>query len=215
MDGSSFTAERIAPLSGLAFVVLGVVGVFLVNGGTEYAGAPAELARHYTDGRSVITLGAWLGMLAGISLVWFGAVLWRSLRLAEGPGGRLSVAAFGGSLATGAVLLVAFTAHLAGALRAGQAGGLAPDAAATLFDVSGLLWGVAAPFAMAVTVGATGAIALRHRAFPAWWGWTSLGLGVLLLILPVAWIAFIAAHAWVAVVALWMLAQAGPVSADP
>lgn len=207
MEGSRVTADRIAPLSGLAFVLFGVAGVFLVNAGTEYAGPPADLAAHYADRRGTVSLGAWLGMFSAAALAWFSAVVWRALRVAEGPGGRLSVAAFGGGVLAGGVLLVSYGAHLAAALRAGQEGGLMPAAAALLFDLAGLLWGVAAPVALAVLVAGVALVALRHRAFPAWWGWTSLGLVVLLLISPISWLAFIAAHAWIAALSVWMLAQ--------
>lgn len=215
MEGSRVSLERLAPLSGLVFVVFGIAGVFLANAGTRFAGAPADLARHYADARGAVSLGAWLGMLGAAGLAWFAAVLWRGLRLAEGPGGRLSVAAFGGGIAAATVLLLSFSAHLAAAFRAGQEGGLSPSAAATLFDVGGLLWGVAAPVATAGVAAAVGLIALRHGAFPVWWGWISIALAVALLILPIAWVAFIAAHAWIAVVSLWMLAQEGGSTPGP
>lgn len=198
--------ERAAPLTGVAFVVLGIVGGLLAYTGPDFLGPPPEIVAHYEENPGRVQAGAALAIWAVPFLLWFLGSLYRALREEEGDRGRLSVVAFGGGAAGAAVLLVAGTAALAAGARAGEEGTIGADLATGLFDVGGFLYGAAAPLAFSVTVGATALLVLRTGAFAPWFGWASAVLAVALFALPISWAAFPAFFAWVLIVSLWLYA---------
>lgn len=105
---------RLAPLTGAAFIVIGIVS-FLVAG--EQPDATQENAReiveHYTDNKDSIFFGAGLAAVAGALLVFFGGFL-RGL-LGENDKGFLPTVAFAGTVivATGVAIDATISVALA------------------------------------------------------------------------------------------------------
>ena len=88
------SSERIAALSGVAFVGLLVVHASLQVEGLPSLRDPSEVIVEYlSDKRLEIQVGAYLQGLAMIAYAWFFGSIWRHLRPAEGGPGRLSVIA--------------------------------------------------------------------------------------------------------------------------
>lgn len=203
--------ERIAPLTGAAYVVASIAGMSLVAAGVDYLAEPSVIRSTLQDNSGRVLAGSWLAMVGAVLLIWFSGTLWKALRGREGEGGRVSVIAFGGGVVAAGLLLVANTIYASAAERAGSSG-ISPEAAAALWDLAGHLWGAGAPVALAAAVGATALVTLRHGGLPVWWGWLSGALAITLLIVPIAWIAFLVAHLWILVLSIWLFVRGEPAS---
>jgi hypothetical protein len=81
---------RLAPLTGIAFVVLAIVGS-IIGGEPPAADSPVrEIINNYTDNKTSIEIGAFVSVAAAVLLVCFGAYLRSVFSAAEGPDGMLS-----------------------------------------------------------------------------------------------------------------------------
>lgn len=168
--------ERIAPLSGVVFVVLVVVAGLLVNKGDL---PPAEeLQAFFTEEATRIRVAGYLGVLSAVFLIWFAGSVRHSLRPAEGDTGRLSAVAFGGGAAGGGLVALVFSILAAGGNRGGVDGEIGIDAATFTYDLYGSVFGVALPVTLAALIGAAAVVAFRTRTWPTWLAWTSAILAV-------------------------------------
>jgi hypothetical protein len=192
--------ERLAPLTGVAFVVLLVAGVLVINN-YDYLPPAEEIKSFYEDGSTRITAGGYLALLSVFFFLWFVGSVRSSLRVAEGGTGRLSAVAFGGGVAAGAGMIVGYAAVWAAAQRAGADGGIAAETATGLFDLSGVLIGNTVPIAFAVLIGATAVLSFRTGVFARWLAWVSAVIAVGLLT-PVNYIFIGIALLWVLVVSI-------------
>ena len=178
-----------APLTGVAFVVLVIIG-FLVGGEPPMATEEpaAEIVRHYVDNEGAVFAGAILAGVAASLFVFFAGALRRALRDAEGERGILSAVAFGGAVifATGLALDGTITFALAEA-----ADEIDPTAVQTL---QALRDNDFLPLAVGLQVFtlATGISILRHRALPTWVGAIAILAGIV-AISPLWYVAFPAA----------------------
>lgn len=193
-----------APLSGLAFVVLAVVGNALQGSTPALHGDADAVADFYNDKATAIAIGMMLSLISVFFLAWFVAALRRHLRLSEGADGWISQLAAGGGVATLTLLAAGFALNSAGALRARESG-IAPDVAAVFYDSSLALTGLAASVAMAVLLSATAVITLRFGALPRWFGWVSAVLAVLGIATPVSFVLSLLFPLWVGVAALLLV----------
>ena len=82
--------EWLAPLTGVAFVVVVIISFVLAGEPPDADEPAAEIVEHYVDNKDSIEVGAFLGALAGTLLVFFFAYVRKVLRAAEGEGGVLS-----------------------------------------------------------------------------------------------------------------------------
>ena len=207
--------ERLAPLTGIAFVVLTVVGVLIATKDSpdDFPGEVQQIVEYYTDGKDSIITGSWIAIVGVLFLFWFAGSLRERLGFAEGGAGRLASVAFGGGVAAATILLVFNAVNLIGALRVEEHDEIAPETATALSDASNGLIGTALPVAMAAMIGAAGVVAIRTGALPRWLGIVSLVLMVGLLILPIAWILLLPALLWVLVVSVLLYTRpAAPVA---
>jgi hypothetical protein len=208
--------ERHAPLTGIAAVILWVVGIVIVQGpghlGNISDHAPADILSRYTAHHMAIQWGAWLVMLGSVAFLWFMGSVRARLYHSEGGVGRVaSIAAFGG-VATGlSVLLV----HAPSFAAAGTSKNLTPDAAKALNLMDDVFF-YAAEFSVAVLFLATALAVFRWRAFPAWLGWVSLVFGVLVVIPPVGWaVLAVGLPLWTLFVAWLIYSRPGPPAPPP
>src|SRR5262245_32909638 len=107
--------ERWAPIAGIAFVVLMVVGSMLIGDvpapdatAQQIAGYLADSANHT---RNIIGLYLWA--IGALAFLWFLVRLRNDIRRAEGGAGSLSTLAFGAGVAFAAVWLISAAAHAA------------------------------------------------------------------------------------------------------
>jgi hypothetical protein len=212
-EGEPMTQQRwsaLAPLTGIAFVIL-VVVAFVVGGESpDTNDSPQKILAFYNDNDTEQMVAASLLALGTVFLFFFLGVLRTVLRAAEGAVGRLSTVAFGGGLVAGIGILMfaGFTFTLAD-----TADDLTPDAAQALHVLNTDFF-----FPLSAGLGtlliATGLSAIRTRVLPAWAAWIALVLGIAALT-PAGFFAFLAFGVWVLAVSvlLWRAAAAPPAQA--
>jgi hypothetical protein len=204
--------EAMAPLAGIAAVLLIVVGGLVIDSGdtpADNAPAAAYLA-YFEDETGSIWGGGTLLALGAICFLWFAGSVRAWLAAAEGPPHRLSSLALAGATGMAVLVLGAVGTTLSGAIAADEDVRLTPDAAQAIYVVGQGLF-LVAWMAAAVFLLATAVAALRTAALPRWLAWATLAIGVLLLIPWVGWAAFLfLLPLWIVVVAilLWRAAQA-------
>ena len=175
--------ERYAPLTGLAAVVLWIVGTFLL----EKDDRP--------DGKDTAAFVAWVeqndsSILAGAIVFGFGVLffLWMlgSLRAAlwaaEGGSGRLAVIAYGSGVAVSVFLMATYLPHAQAAFDHDNTSDTSVDA---LVRVGDSFFGGAALFAIPLML-ATALSIVRYAALPRWLAWLSLAVALVLVVPPVA-----------------------------
>ncbi len=197
--------ERLAPLTGIVFVALFLVGVLLINN-YDYLPPGDEIRSFYEDDSTRIAAGAFVALLSVPFFLWFAGSVRARLRTAEGGTGRLAAIAFGGGVAAGAGMIVAYAGVFAAAQRGGSDGGIGEEAATALFDLSGALIGSAVPMAFAVLIGAATVVSFRTRVFARWLTWAGAVLAVGLLT-PVNYLFIGFGLLWVLVVGIVLYRQ--------
>jgi len=194
----------LAPLTGLAFLVL-VVIAFLTGSESPDASqdSAGEVVEFYVDNKGSFMFLAALEAVAATLFVFFAGSLRRVLRDAEGPGGILSAVAFAGAIifATGIAIDATITFTLAE-----TADDIDPVAVQTL---NALYNNDFFPFAvgMQLFLLATGISVLRHRALPRSIGWIAIVLGVVATT-PVGFASFIGGTILVAVISVMLAMRA-------
>jgi hypothetical protein len=200
--------QRMEPLAGVLFVVLGVIALFTA-GGEDFLADPSELADFYADDSGRIIAGEIIGGFAIFVFFWFVGAVRNRLRVSETPEGGLPALAFGGGIAGATLVLVANAATMAAAFRADDDGRIDPAAAAALNDLSSVIVGIAAPVAMAVFLAATGVVSIATGVLPRWLGWVSLLLALGFLIPVISWIFWLPFGAWVLLVSVILYLRPG------
>jgi hypothetical protein len=202
--------SALAPLTGVAFVVLTVVA-FLVGGETpDVNDSPQKVLSFYNDNDSQQMWAAFFLSIGTVFLFFFLGVLRAVLRAGEGAVARLSAVAFGGGLVlgTGILAFAGFTFALAD-----TADHLTPDAAQALHVLNSDFF-----FPLAAGLGtlmiATGLSALRSRVLPSWIAWIALVLGIA-AVTPAGFFAFLAFGLWTLVVSVWLWRAASVAPAAP
>ncbi len=205
--------ERFAPLTGVLAVVLWVVGVGIIEGGTDLPdedAGPQAFAAYYDEEGGAVLAGAFVFMLGSAFFLWFLASLRARIQWAEGGVGRIASIVFAAGIATAAMSL-AFMAPEAAAAFASEEieGGLDPAAAQALGTLGDGFF-IAAEAATAVFFLAAAVAGLRTRAFPVGLAWAGLVLGVAALVPWIGWAAFIwGLPLWVLIASVWMFMRPG------
>lgn len=201
------TWNRWSLLSGTIFVVLVTIAVVMV-GQYEHLPPVDELAKFFSINAGRISTGGYIGTLAAFFLFWFAGSLRSVLRLSGTGESATADIAFGGAVAGGVLLAVAFSGLQGMALRAATAGGIGSDAVAVMNDSWSQMIGLAMPVGMAACCAATGLAIVRTGLLPAWFGWLSVILAVGLLT-PFSYAVLALAILWTAVLSIWLFARAG------
>ena len=124
----------LAPLTGVAFVVL-IIIAFAVGGEPPDIDEPArEIVDFYVDDKDKIVVGVLLQGIAATLFVFFGGYLRRVLRDAEGPRGILSAVAFAGTIIFALGMAIDGTINIALAETAEDIEPSAVQALAALFQ---------------------------------------------------------------------------------
>lgn len=199
--------DRLAPLLGVAFVVLLVVDIAI--GGTEPGpgASSSKVVSWYVAHRSSIRASDYL-MAVVLVLGLFSYGYLRDWLGKETPG--LATTAFGG-----AVLFA-----VSGALSSGvqlalsdSPGRLSPATAHALNALNGYVAAIAVAAGAAVLLLAAGLAILRGTRLPAWTGWLALVFGVVSL-LPYRSVGLLPAGIWTLIVSIVLFVrgpQAAPV----
>ncbi len=194
-----------APLTGVAFVVVLIVGV-IIGGEPPDADSPVrEIIDHYTDNKTSIEVASFVGAAAAVLLVFFGAYLRSVLSAAEGPGGMLSALTLLGTAVVAVGLAIDITIGIALAEAAEDIEPAAVQALQALWDNDFV------PLALGALVFliSTGLSIVRHGALPKWLGWVALVLAVIGFT-PIGFVAFIGAGLWIVVVSVMLALRTRP-----
>jgi hypothetical protein len=197
--------EWLAPLTGVAFIVLAIIG-FIVGGEPPEASDPVqEIVSHYADDKDSIQIGAGLVTIGAAFLIFFAGYLRKVLRAAEGEGGVLSAVVLVGAavMAVGAAIDAMISFALADA---------AEDIDPTAVQALQALWdNDFFPIALGSTVFllASGISIVRHAALPKWLGWAAILFGIISLT-PAGFIGFLGGALWILVVSVMLTQRARP-----
>jgi hypothetical protein len=198
------SANRLAALTGLAFVVLAVIsGAIMGEPPDPSDDSVQEIVSFYQDNDSEIRISAIIGAIGLVALVFFAAYLGKVLRAASGPGHISSWVVLAGAtvLATGAAL--DGTINLALAETADDIDPSGVQALSALWNNDYIPLGVgAATFALAA-----GLSIVRHGGLPKWLGWVAIVLAVITLT-PIGFAGFIGTGLWIAVASVMLFLRA-------
>ena len=192
-----------APILGIAAAIFAVVSVIVGGTSTPDVDAPArEIISHYNDSAQVIS--AILGALAALFVIFFSATLHSRLRSA---GSLANLSLVGGALfAFGIGIFAALSITLYDLASSDKA--IDPG---TLQAVNALNEDFFFPvvIGLAAWYWGTGLAIFSSGALPRWWGWVSVALGILAVLGPLGFIAFLASIPWVFVTAILLMRGGG------
>jgi hypothetical protein len=197
--------EWLAPLTGVAFVVVAIIG-FVVGGEPPGADDPVqEIVDHYVDNKDSVQVGAGLVSISAAFLIFFAGYLRKVLRAAEGEGGVLSAVVLVGAAVMAVGAAIDSTISFALAEAADDVDPTAVQALQALWDNDFM------PLALgsAVFLLASGISIVRHAALPKWLGWAAILFGVLSLT-PVGFFGFLGGALWILVVSVMLAQRARP-----
>jgi hypothetical protein len=199
MDG-----KRLAPLSGLVFVVLAVIAVVGIGGSTPGNDASAaKLASFYADNQVRQGLACFILAASVPFLVFFGIALARAASSSEGPTGFWNQVVVAGTILEAGALLVVVLAHFALVDAANNA---SPGALQALNALDANDWVAFNPALGVLMLGAAGA--LLTAGMLRWLGWIALPLGIALFIPFADFFALLAGLLWIAVVGIALARRA-------
>jgi hypothetical protein len=173
--------ERWAPLSGIAYVVLFIVALFVTGEGA--GNTPSEYTSYYADSgnRDKEIFGFFLLVGAALVLLWFVAALRGILVRAEGEAARWTALAFGAGVASASLLCVAASLFSAPAILAEDGDFEVDPSAGTMFSDAGYAAFVCSIMTGAMLVFATSIISLRTLVLPRWLGLAGFLVAAILL----------------------------------
>src|SRR5262245_8491115 len=202
--------ERWAPVAGIAFVVLMVVGSMLVGNVPNPDASRAEVADYLadTDRQMNNIVGAYLWVIGAIAFLWFLIRLRNDLRRAEGGTGALSNLAFGAGVAFAAVWTVAAAtfASVAYAVTLRDAPLTDSDLVRVLPPLGRLELLFGGGFFGLVVLLATAAVILRTAGLPRWLGWLGI-VAAIALLFDVLYLTIFPFWGWVLIASVVMLVR--------
>lgn len=197
-------ARKLAPLSGVAGVVL-AIAAFLIGGDTPAIDAPTdEVVSFYTSNDADQVLGGILLAYSVFFLAIFFSTVTSALRRAEGESGASSAVAFAG----GILLSLGFLIFAGLSLTLGDAADtLDPAAVQTLNALNEDLFFPAAIGTTLFLFG-VGIAVLKTGMLPRWLGWLAIVGGVIGLT-PVGFFAVPILGIWVLIASIMLVTRAG------
>jgi hypothetical protein len=162
--------ERYGALGGILFVVLVIVSIVVTGSMPNSSDSASKILKSFQDHKNGIKIGAFIGGLAAIPLLWWAGSLYARMRRAEGGQTRLALIAVLGLVLGGAGQIgmsaiystVVLTLKTVGADQA------------KFFFVLGQGFADTALIGLAVLTLAVSVLALRTRVFPIWLAWVGL-----------------------------------------
>jgi hypothetical protein len=203
---------RWAPIGGLIFVVLLVIGAGLIGDHPEPDAADQEIAEYLADGdkHTMNIIGYYFWAIGGVALLWFLSRLRGILREAEGGRGTLANLGFAAGISFIATLLVGGAPIVAvGAaieFRDVDPATIDPGFVRVLPQMGYGMVLVGGGFAALVLVLTTSIISLQTGVLPQWLTWLGFAVAVILLF-AVIFLPMIALVVWVAALAVVLLMQ--------
>jgi hypothetical protein len=206
-----------APLSGIVFVVLFVVGIMLLN--TPDTDDPLTKIKAFYDdsgNRRQIIIAAYVLWLSGVFFFWFLASLRSRLMSVEGPPGRLTSIAFAGGVVFVAMLMVATScfAFIAGEISFGDVHNISPDFERVLPDLGYPILLIGGMFSAIAMIDAASVLIVRTGVLPKWIGWYGF-VAAIGLLFAAFFIPIILLLLWVLFVSVALLRRSGVELTEP
>jgi hypothetical protein len=173
-----------APLSGLVFVVLFIVGVLLYK--TPDHDIPGfRIVSFYDDkgNRAAIIISGYLLVLSGVFFFWFLSSLRERLLTVEGPPGRLTSIVHASGIVFIAMLMASaacFT-FVAGEITFADTG-VNPEIARVLPDMGWSFLLAGGAFSAIAMIDAASVLIIRTGVMPRWVGWVGFLVALILLV---------------------------------
>lgn len=203
---------RFAPLTGIAFVVLLIIGFGPVGGDTPGSDDSAsKISAFYHDHQTKEVVAAVIVALAVIFFAMFIVALRDYLRGDGANGDFWPTVALVGGVVSVAGFCLAITVHAA--LVDGGHNKLPGDAMIALNALDN--WDFFA-FAFPLTImlfGVAGATLKGQADLPKWLGWLALVIGILFFAGPLGFIAFLLTGIWIIIASVVMYRRAGAATA--
>ena len=202
----------LVPLIGIAFIVVLVVSLVIQGSPTSADHPPSQVQQWYQDNKDSAEIGAFLGVVAGALLIFFGAYLRKVLEDAEGQGSMLPILALIG------LSIVAVGAAIDGMILFAAAEA-ADDIPAPEIQTIQAIWdNDFLPFFLGVLVflWSVGISVLRSGVLPKWLGWFAIVFGVVSLAGPLGFIGGLGAAVWIIIASIMLSIRARrPAQAQP
>jgi len=158
-------ADRVGAATGVVFVVLVAIGLFVViPTAPAFDSSAVRIQQFYVSHRRDVQVGLFIASFGWAFFVWFLGSLVSHLRRAEGRDGRLAGIVLGSGLIVAADFIVALAVLAAAAFRPQHTGA---ELVRTLNDLAFLL---AVPAALVATAffAAIARLSLKTGALPVW-----------------------------------------------
>ena len=202
-----------APLLGILFIILAIVGFAVGGEPPDVDEGAAEAAAFYADNEDEVMLGSLLEGLGAVIFVFFAGVVRSRFREAEDSRGTLSTIAYGGALIFAVGLALDATINFAAAETVEDVDPVTTHTLAALWQND---W---VPFAVGLMTFliASGLSIVRTGVLPRWLGWAAIVIA-LFLATPIGGVGFIGAALFVVVVAVLLARRdraAGPAATAP
>lgn len=193
----------LAPLTGLAFFVLTVIVFAAVGEPPDVDSAAQDIVDFYVDNEGQQVTAGVLEGIAATLFVFFGAVVLREIRAAEGERPILGYVALAGTVVFAVGLAIDATITFA---LAETAEDIEPAAVQAL---SALWQNDYVPFAVGMQIFLLGAGIgiVRYAVLPKWVGWVAVVLAVLALS-PIGFVAFLGSGLLIAVMSVMLAVRA-------
>jgi hypothetical protein len=202
--------ERWAPVAGIAFVVLMVVGSMLVGDVPHPDASQHEITGYLADTHRQMRniVGAYLWIVGALAFLWFLVRLHNDLRRTEGGTGALSKLAFGAGVAFSAAWMTAAAtfASVAYAVTLRDAPVTDSDLVRVLPPLGRLELLLGGGFSGLLVLLATALVILRTGVLPRWLGWLGIVAAIALLV-DVVYLTILPFLAWVLVGSVVMLVR--------
>jgi hypothetical protein len=202
--------EWMAPLTGVAFLVVVIIGFIVGGEPPDVENPPQEIIDHYVDNKDSVQAGVLLQLIAGALFLFFAGYLRKVLRAAPGEGGMLPAVALAGAtlLAAGAAIDATISFVLAE-----SADNIEPAAVQALQALWDNDW---PPFILgsSVLLIASGLSIVLYRALPVWLGWIGILIGILGFT-PIGFVGFMGGALWVLVTSILLTVKARSAAAPP
>ena len=203
--------EWLVPLTGVLFVALLIISFVVAGEPPDADEDVGKIVDHYVDNKDSIEIGALIGGLAALSLLFFGAYLRKFFHAAEPAGhGMLSP------------LMLAATVIIVGGAGLDITLSVAIAEAADDIDPVGVqalqaFWdNDFVPIAIGIELLflSVGLSIIRYGAMPKWLGWVAIVIAVI-GVTPIGFAAFPLGGLWVIVVSVMLTVRARGAAAPP
>ena len=199
----------LVPLAGVGFVVLGIIS-FIVQGEPKSADDPVnEIVDFYLDNKDSIIVAQVIGAISGLLLILFGAYLAKVLYAADEGSWVLALLPLIGFVIMDVGFAIDGTILIALAETADDIEPTSVQTLQALWDNDFL------PIALGAMVFlfSFGIAVVRSGALPKWLGWVAIALGIVALIPPIGFAAFIGMALLILIVSILLSVRARSVPA--